>query len=60
MGKIVKLFSTKLESMCEEYKNKIYSMPDWQLNSILPDEIKDKTISEKLDYLLEKYKNNNP
>ena len=35
-------------------------MPSWQLDSILPAEIKEKNINNKLDYLLEKYKMNNP
>lgn len=60
MGKIVKLFSTMLESMCEEYRKKIYSMSSWQLDSILPNEIKGMNIDAKADYLIEKYKNNNP
>jgi hypothetical protein len=60
MGEIIKLFSTRLESMCNEYKKKIYLMPSWQLDNILPNEIKEMAIDEKADYLLEKYRNNNP
>ncbi|MEO6228560.1 MAG: hypothetical protein ABJB11_17410 [Ferruginibacter sp.] len=60
MDKIINLFSTRLELMCEEYKMKIYSMPSWQLDGILPNEIKQKNNEEKVSYVVKKFAGNHP
>jgi hypothetical protein len=60
MDKIVNLFHTKLESIYDEYRDKISLLPLWKLDSILPKEIEVRSPNEKIDYLLENYKTNNP
>jgi len=60
MDKIINLFSTTLELMCQEYKMKIYSMSSWQLDSILPNEIKQKNYEEKVAYMVKKFKSIHP
>jgi len=60
MDKIIKLFSTRLELMCEKYKMKIYSMSSWNLDCILPNEIKQKNHEEKVAYMVKKFKSSHP
>lgn len=60
MGKIENLFQAKIESICEDYRSKIYSLPLWTLDNVLPNEIKTKTFDEKIEYLMEEFKINNP
>jgi len=60
MGKIVNLFHAKLESICDEYRNKISVLPLWKLDNSLPNEIREKTPDEKIEYLMENYKTYNP
>lgn len=60
MGKIEDLFRAKLESICDDYRRKISALPLWKLDSNLPKEIKVKTFDEKIEYLMENFKANNP
>ena len=60
MGKIENLFQAKLESICEDYKDKISALPSWKIESTLPEGIKVKTLEEKIEYLMDKFKAKNP
>ena len=60
MDKIEKIFNAKMESMCSDYRIKISSLPLWKIDSALPIEIKGKTPDEKVEYLVEHFKVNNP
>ncbi len=60
MDKIIKLFSLRLKEMCQEFNDKVNSMPLWQLDNNLPNEFKQKDIKAKRDFFIEKYKINNP
>jgi hypothetical protein len=60
MDKIKNLFHAKVESICNDYRNKISALPLWKLDSSLPREIKVKTLEEKIEYLMDNFKNNNP
>ncbi|EMY3553647.1 hypothetical protein ABF190_001392 [Flavobacterium psychrophilum] len=60
MGKIENLFHAKLESICEDFRNEITSLPLWKLDSFLPKEIKIRTLDEKIEYLMENFKAKNP
>jgi hypothetical protein len=60
MDKITTLFNDKLESICNDYRNKISMLPLWKLDNCLPKEIRVKTLDEKIEHLMEIYKTNNP
>lgn len=60
MDKVITLFYKKLESMLNIYKKKISSLPHWQLDNAVPNEFSDRSIEQKVDFLIDKYKNGNP
>jgi hypothetical protein len=60
MDKIEKIFIAKMEAMCDDYRSNISSLPLWRLDTSLPIEIKSKTLDDKIEYLVDRFKNNNP
>lgn len=60
MDKVVTLFCEKLDSMLNIYKKKISSLQHWQLDNAVPNELRSRNTEQKVDFLLDKYKNGNP
>lgn len=60
MDKIERIFNEKMETMCSDYRIKVSSLPMWKIDSALPIEIKAKSSDEKVEYLVEQFKTNNP
>lgn len=60
MGKIEELFRARIKFISDEFRNNISEVPMWKLDSTLPKEIRSKSFDEKIEYLIEKYKNSNP
>ncbi len=60
MDKIIELFNIELERMLTKYKDRISSLPLWQLENYIPIEIKHEDLKKKKDYLVNKFINNDP
>jgi hypothetical protein len=60
MDEVVEAYSKKLASMQEEFCGKLYALPQWQLDTSLPAEIRSKSVEEKVHFLLQKYTSSNP
>lgn len=60
MDKVILLFSEKLSSMLRDYENKLLNLPQWKINSLLPNELVDQTTEQKIRFLVEKFKSSNP
>jgi hypothetical protein len=59
-NKIIELFQNKLEEMYNDLKIKTYSRPVWQLDGLIPIEMKNKEFDEKANYFIEISKKNDP
>lgn len=60
MDKVVTLFCEKLDSMLDIYKKRISSLQPWQLDNAVPNELRGHNTEQKVDFLLGKFKSENP
>lgn len=60
MDKVIYILNEILKSLCIEYKNKVLLTPSWKLESTLPSVLKGQSLNKQIDFLVERYKMNNP
>lgn len=58
--KINKLFQQKIDFYLNEHLNKISKLASWQINQIIPSSLLNSSYNEKQNYLIERFKKENP
>lgn len=57
--RIKDLIQNKIDFYLNEFSNRITKLPNWKINQTLPSLMHDSTLTEKQEYLIERFKKEN-